>query len=217
MNKMKLFLGIILFGSIWGFSECIIGPAVGNAGLPSGAIMTGFFAIGLMIMSRMLFKQRGMQIGMGLIAGALRLFNPFGGCVICSAIAIAAEGILFELIWYGLSLDFKDLKTYTMKISMGIVSAYPCYVGGYIITQILTPMVSSSGFYLENLIVFIPQILSRGLIAALVGGVTVPLIFVLKNMDISHVKDKVYYPTTIAISILCWSVVIINALFFMGA
>ena len=217
MERMKLFAGIIVLGSLWGFAECIIGPAMGDAGLPSGAIMTSVFAIGLMMMSRMLFKRRGMQLGMGLVAGALRMFNPFGGCVICSAIAIAAEGILFELIWYGLTLDFKDLRTHTMKISMGIVSAYPCYVGGYIITQILTPMVSSSGFYLENLIVFIPQILSRGLIAALVGGVTVPLIFTLKNMDISHVKNKIYYPTTISISILCWGVVIINALFLMGS
>ena len=65
-----------------------------DVGLPSGALMTSVFAIGLMMVSRMLFKRRGMQIGMGLVAGALRLFNPFGGCVVCSAIAIAAEGLL---------------------------------------------------------------------------------------------------------------------------
>ena len=99
MKKMKLFVGIIVLGSVWGFAECIIGPSLDNAGLPSGALMTGVFAIGLMMMSRMLYKQRGMQVGMGLVAGALRLFNPFGGCVICSAIAIASEGLLFELIW----------------------------------------------------------------------------------------------------------------------
>lgn len=217
MEKMKLFAGIIVLGSLWGFAECIIGPAMDDAGLPSGALMTSVFAIGLMMMSRMLFKRRGMQLGMGLVAGALRLFNPFGGCVVCSAIAIAAEGLLFELIWYKMSLDFSELKTITMKLSMGIVTAYSCYVGGYVITQILTPMVASAGFYVENLIVFMPQILARGLLAAIVGGITVPAIFVLKDININNVKDRIYYPTAVSVSILCWVVVIANALFLMGA
>ena len=216
MDKLKLFAGIIVFGSIWGFAECIIGPALGNVGLPSGAIMTGFFAIGLMVMSRMLYKQRGMQLGMGIVAGALRFFNPFGGCLICSAIAIVSEGLLFELIWYKMSLDLRDLKTNTMKLSMGIASAYCCFVGGYIITQILTPLVSSAGFYIGNLIIFMPQILSRGLVAALIGGVTVPAVMLLKNIEIASIKDKIYYPTTVAISMLCWIVVIANKMLFIG-
>jgi hypothetical protein len=217
MEKMKLFAGIIVLGSLWGFAECIIGPAIGEAGLPSGALMTSVFAIGLMMISRILFKRRGMQLGMGLVAGALRLFNPFGGCVVCSAIAIASEGLLFELIWIKMSLDFSELKTITLKLSMGIITAYSCYVGGYVITQILTPMVASAGFYMENLIAIMPQILARGFLAAIVGGITVPAIFVIKNININNVKDRIYYPTTAAISMLCWLVVIINALFFMNA
>jgi len=217
MDKLKLFAGIIVFGSIWGFAECIIGPALNDISLPSGAIMTGFFAIGLMTMSRMFYKQRGMQLGMGLVAGTLRLFNPFGGCLICSAIAIVSEGVIFELIWYKISLDLKELKTLTMRLSMGIISAYCCFVGGYIVTQILTPLVSSAGFYVSNLVVFMPQILSRGLVAALIGGVTIPSILLLKNIDISSIKDKIYYPTTAAISILCWVVVIANKMFLLGA
>jgi len=217
MEKMKLFAGIIVLGSLWGFAECIIGPTMGDAGLPSGILMTSVFAIGLMMISRMLFKQRGMQIGMGLVAGVLRFFNPFGGCVVCSAIAIATEGLLFELVWYKMSLDFSDLKTITMKLSMGIVTAYSCYVGGYIITQILTPIVASAGFYVENLILFMPQILARGLLAAIIGGITVPAIFVFKNINISNIKDQIYYPATAAISISCWVAVIANALFLMGS
>ncbi len=210
MEKMKLLAGIIVLGSLWGFAECIIGPALGDVGLPSGALMTSVFAVGLMMMSRMLFKQCGMQLGMGLVAGALRLFNPFGGCVICSAIAIAAEGLLFEFIWYKMSLDLKELKTITMKLSMGIVTTYSCYVGGYVITQILTPMIASAGFYIENLIVFMPQILSRGLLAALIGGITVPAVLVFKNIDITSIKNKIYYPTATAVTIVCWAIVLTN-------
>ncbi len=219
MKKMKLFAGILVFGSLWGFSECIIGSILHNAQLPAGAIMTGLFAIVLMTMSRMFYKQRGMQLGMGLVAGSLRLFSPFGevpGYFICSAIAIVAEGFIFELIWYKLSLDLKELKPLTTSSSMGIITTYCCYISGYIITQILTPILSSAGFYLENLIVFIPQILASGLLAAVIGGMTVPVVLAMKKLDVT-IKDRLYYPATIGISVVCWFVVIANTIILLYA
>ena len=98
MNK-RLIAGILVFGSLWGFSEVIIGTGLQNAGLPYGAIMTGGFALSFLVLSRMIFRQPGMQIGMGLVAGGLRVFNPFIGCHLCSAIAIMAEAAIFEVIW----------------------------------------------------------------------------------------------------------------------
>jgi len=216
MKNMKLFAGILVFGSLWGFAECILGSIFHEADLPAGAIMTGFFAIGLMVMSRMYYQQRGMQLGMGLVAGAMRLFNPFGGCFICSAIAIAAEGAFFEIIWYKMSLNLQELHPLRMSVSMGIVSAYLLYVGGYIVTQILTPVVSSAGFYLENLIVFLPQIFSSGLLAALFGAVTIPTIISLRNLKMST-QDRLYYPTTFGISLVCWCIVIVNTILTLGS
>jgi len=215
MNKMKLIAGIVLFGSLWGFSECIIGSILRDWNLPAGAIMTGFFAIGLMTISRLLYKERGMQLGMGITAGTLRLLNPFGGCYICSAFAIMAEALFFEIIWYKISFDLNELNTPKLSISMGIVSAYMIYVGGYIITQILTPLVSSAGFYFENLLVFIPQILSSGLTAALIGGITVPLIIATKRFEFK-IEKQLYYPVTLGISFLCWFIVIANTLIFLS-
>ncbi|MBE3136355.1 MAG: hypothetical protein IMZ43_03040 [Thermoplasmata archaeon] len=211
MKNMKFIAGIIVFGSLWGFAECIIGSLLRDANLPAGALMTGIFAIGLMTLSRTTFRQPGMQAGIGLVAGALRLFNPFGGCFICSAIAIMAEGLLFDLIWTGFSLDLKKTQTLTIQASLGITSAYLVYVGGYIVTQILTPVFSSAGFYLENLIVFIPQILASGLFAALIGVVTVPMVFTLKKLDFA-LQDRLYYPITIGVSALCWVIVITNTI-----
>jgi len=216
MEKMKIFAGIILFGSLWGFSECIIGSSLHDLNLPAGAIMTGLFALTFMFMSRMIYRQPGMQLGMGLVAGTLRLFNPFGGCFICSAIAIMAEGIIFEIIWYKMSLDLYELRKPINSISMGITSAYIIYVSGYIITQILTPMLSSAGFYLENLIVFIPQILSSGLLAAILGGITIPSILAIKKINLT-IKDSYYYPATISISILCWLIVIANTILIINS
>jgi hypothetical protein len=87
-------------------------------------------------------------------------------------------------------------------------------VGGYIITQILTPVFSSAGFYLENLLVFIPQILASGLLAALLGVITVPAIFVSKKLHLT-IKDRLYYPISIGISAFCWVFVIANTLIIL--
>jgi hypothetical protein len=72
-------------------------------------------------------------------------------------------------------------------------------------------MFSSAGFYLENLIVFIPQILASGLLTALIGVVTVPAVFILKKLDIT-IKDRTYYPVTMGVSALCWVIVITNTI-----
>ena len=212
MQNMKLFAGILVFGSLWGFSEVIIGSTIHDAGFPSGAIMTGIFVISFLVFSRMIYRKPGMQFGMGLVAGMLRLFNPFVGCHLCSAIAIMAEGLIFEIIWYNISLDFAELKNIKMQVSIGIISAYFIYIGGYIITQILTPIAAGASFYSENLIVFLPRILSSGLIVTAFGGVVLPLILLTKKIDII-VKDRIYYPITISISILCWLIVVGNWLF----
>ncbi len=209
MKKWKVIAGILLFGSLWGFSEVIIGSTIQDVGLPSGAIMTGVFAIFFLVSSRIIYRQPGMQFGIGLVAGGLRLFNPFVGCHLCSAIAIMAEGAIFELIWYRISFDFSELKTTIMQGSMGIISAYTIFVGGYIVTQILTPIADGANFYIENLIVFMPNILARGLIAAVIGGIVLPITILTKKIDIT-IKDRLYYPTTIGLSILCWFVVIGN-------
>ncbi|KYK24418.1 hypothetical protein AYK24_06290 [Thermoplasmatales archaeon SG8-52-4] len=212
MKNIKALAGILLFGSLWGFSEVIIGSAIQDIGLPSGIIMTGVFAIAFLVVSRIIYRQPGMQFGMGLVAGGLRLFNPFIGCHLCSAIAIMAEGAIFELIWYKISFDFSELKSNIMKSSMGIISAYFLYIGGYIVTQILTPIAAGANFYIENLIVFMPRILSSGLFAAIIGGAILPIVFLAKDIKIT-LKDRIYYPTTIGITILCWFIVVGNWFF----
>lgn len=216
MNKnMKLLAGILLFGSLWGFSEIIIGSALNDIGLPSGAIMTGFFALFFLLMSRKMYRQPGMQLGMGIVAGALRLFNPFAGCHLCSALAIMAEGAIFEIIWYKISFNFKGFRTLRFQASLGIITVYCVYVGGYIVTQILTPIVGGSIFYAENLISFMPRILASGLLPALIGALILPITIIAGKIDIT-IKDKIYYPTTLGISALCW-LTVLGFWFIIGA
>jgi hypothetical protein len=83
------------------------------------------------------------------------------------------------------------------------------FIFGNIATQILTPVVQGIGFYLNDLIVFLPRILARGILPALIGAVFVPIIILSLKIDIK-LKDKLYYPTTLGISLICWFIVIGN-------
>ncbi len=216
MEKKKLFAGVLLFGSLWGFAECVIASALSDANLPAGAIMTGVFAFGLMLSSRMLYRMRGMQFGMGVVAGAMRLLNPFGGCHLCSGIAIIAEGALFELLWVAFSSALDESPSVVMRASAGVIVSYALYVAAYFTTQFLTPLLSSAGFYLQNLLGIIPQILAGGLVAALLGGVVAPLVFLLRAADFSFLKTRWYFPVTVGISAGCWAVVIANSSLLPG-
>ena len=184
MNKKRLILGILIFGSIWGFSECIIGNIFSDSSLPTAQLMVGFFAIPLLVLSRIYFRQPGMQIGMGLVAGTLRLFNPMG-CHLCSAIAIIAEGGIFELIWLKLSSDLRELKPLTMQVSMGIISGYFVFIFGFIITQILSPIIAGTGFFVGNLVLIMPNILADGMIPALIGGIAIPTVLFVNSYNLS--------------------------------
>ena len=213
MNKRTI-LGILALGSLWGFSECIIGTWLRDAGLPAGILLTSIVAIGLLTLSKTIFPQRGAMIGMGLVAGTLRLIYPFGGCYICSAIAIMAEGLLFELLWTWIDTDLTQLQTINRRLSLGIITGYILYVGGYTITQILTPLLSPAGFDPANLIAFTPQILASGLLPAIIAAITIPTVISLRTLNLT-LKDTLYYPLTATAAIASWALVIANTLIIL--
>lgn len=214
MKNMRTITGIIALGSLWGFSECIIGTWLRSAGLPAGILLTSIVAIGLLTLSKTIFPQRGAMISMGLIAGTLRLVYPFGGCYICSAIAIMAEGALFELLWTWIDTDLTQIKTLNLQVCLAIITGYVVYVGGYTITQILTPLLSTAGLDPDNLLAMTPQYLASGLLPAIIAAITIPTIIAIKKHTLT-MKDSLYYPLTTATAAASWILVITNTLIIL--
>jgi len=208
MKKGRIFASTLLFGSLWGFAEIVLGDLLRNAELPAGAILSGVFALGLMLLSRMMFTARGMQFGMALVAGLLRLFNPITASHICSAIAIMAEGLIFELL-YPLLIPAADEKsTLVLRVSSGVILSYTIYVTGYIISQILTAALSTAGFHMADLLPYLPVIFGSGLLAAVIGGVVAPMVALSRNVRVEKVENAVFYPISLIGSALCWLAVL---------
>jgi len=208
MKKGRIFASTLLFGSLWGFAEIVLGDLLRNAELPAGAILSGVFALGLMLLSRMMFTGRGMQFGMALVAGLLRLFNPITASHICSAIAIMAEGLIFELLYPLLMPAADEKSTLVLRVSSGVILSYTIYVTGYIISQILTAALSTAGFHLADLLPYLPVIFGSGLLAAVIGGVVAPMVALSRNVRVEKVENAVFYPISLIGSALCWLAVL---------
>ena len=208
MKKGRIFASTLLFGSLWGFAEIVLGDLLRNAELPAGAILSGVFALGLMLLSRMMFTARGMQFGMALVAGLLRLFNPITASHICSAIAIMAEGLIFELLYPLLMPAADEKSTLVLRVSCGVILSYTIYVTCYIISQILTAALSTAGFHLADLLPYLPVIFGSGLLAAVIGGVVAPMVALSRNVRVEKVENAVFYPISLIGSALCWLAVL---------
>ena len=211
MNKGRLLMGTLMFGSIWGMLECTLGAFLHLVHLPAGAVMTSI-AVGLMILSRRIYKQRGMQLGMGFIAGSFKLLNLgfIGGCVWCAMVAIIVEALAFEAMLYVPHLRrFYEIDKLVNKVATGAFMGYGCYVLGFMLTEFITPLFFTAGFYLGDLISLIPTILLKGLIAAVLTGILVPVVLTVSNFDASRLNAKMYYPATSGIVVMCWLIAVI--------
>ena len=216
--NLRLLLGMLAFGSIWGLLECVLGSVrFGGtfAFLPMGAILGGFVGLGLMAYTRKMFNVMGMQLGMGIIAGLLRFWSPIGTCVICSALAIVFEAVIFELIfnWKALSIVKTTVKSQVsipMLIPLGIISGYTIYVSGYMFTQIFTPIISAGSFVLSDFLNVLPLIFGKGFFAAIFGGLALPLAVSVNvpTTNVFEITKKPYYITMTFISVICWFSVI---------
>lgn len=206
MNKKRVLMGTLMFGSIWGLLECTLGAFLHLAHLPAGAIMTSV-AVGLMVASRRIYKQRGMQLGMGFIASSFKLLNLgfIGGCVWCAMVAIIVEALAFEaMLVLPYVLRFYESNRMINKAVIGAVIGYGCYTSGFILTEAITPLFFPAGFFLGDLIALLPTILLKGLFAAILTAVVVPAALLTGSFSVLGVDARRYYPLTSSITVMCW-------------
>lgn len=216
VSKAKIIAAIILFGSIWGLLECMIGSVHLGGSLryfPMGALLGGLVGLGLMMYSRRLFGFHWMQLGMAVVAGLLRFWAPVGECMLCSGLAIMAEGLVFELIFNRPSLDLNnrpELRNARTLLMLGIVSGFIIYVTGYMFTQIATPLVKTGVFNAHDFMANVPLMFGRGFFAALFGVIALPAAVLVESLDVNvaTASKKLYYGTAAGMSAFCWVLVI---------
>ena len=104
-GSVRLIIGILVFGSIWGFLEATLGGFLHMIVFPNkGAIMAG---IGVAIMGSALaiYRKPSMTVGIGIVAAAFKLLDvwlfalPIASIhIINPAMAIIFESLAFSLV-----------------------------------------------------------------------------------------------------------------------
>ena len=215
VEYIMIVAGIMLLGSIWGLLECTIGGLkweVSGLNISMGAVMAGTFGLAIMILARKMFNFTGAAFLVALVAGSLRFVAPVGSCVICSAIAIGAEGLVFEIILSRKAFreNLYGNKDFVTLAFLGVISGFTIFTVGYITTQILTPIFTGGTLVMMDVFRILPLIIGRSFYAALLGGISVPVIVLYDNLhlDVNKFNKGIYFTASSAFSILCWVMVL---------
>ena len=139
--------------------------------------------------------------------------------MICSALAIVAEGMVFELIFnrpaFNINKSDGHMRNIRTLAFLGVIAGFTIYTTGYMFTQIFTPILTTGAFSTSNFAAALPLIFGRGFFAAVLGGVTLPLAILAKQLyiDVSGIKREHYYGAVAGISTFCW--VFVFAFFYL--
>ena len=213
-SVVRLIIGILVFGSIWGLLEATLGGFLNMIIFPNkGAIMGG---IGMAIMGVALavYRKPAMLPGIGIVAASFKWLNSWLLFVPISAVYIInpATAIFLESLAFCLVVAFL-MKRIEKNVYVGVwaallaglisVTAY-----GYFNVYIMhAPLFERMG------VSSVPEfIASHGVIQAVFFGVLAPLGY-LAGKKLSAVTSPVlvrrplyFYVTSVAIICFCWGI-----------
>jgi len=123
MKDLKTWVLLLMFGSLWGFSEVFAGEFLYSQRVPFASVWLSAFAFFILGLSRRLINQPGSSTAIGATAALFKLVNaaPYW----CHLLGIAFLGLVFDLAasaWMK-----KGQKPGWKTVLSGIVTAY----GGY--------------------------------------------------------------------------------------
>jgi hypothetical protein len=207
---IRLIIGILVFGSIWGFFEATLGGFLNMIVFPNkGAIMGG---IGMVIMGTALaiYRKPALLPGIGIIAASYKwlnswlLFVPVNAVFIINpAMAIFLESLAFSLVTAFL-MNRIEKNVYTGVWAAFLAGLISVTVYGYFNVYVMhAPLFERMG------VSSIPEfIASHGVIQAVFFGVMAPLGYLIgkKIMSVSPVlfrRTLYYYATSFAIICFC--------------
>ncbi len=211
----RLIIGILVFGSLWGFLEATLGGFLHMIIFPNkGAIMSG---IGVAIMASALAIDRkpGMLPGIGIVAASFKLLDVWLFSLPITSIHIMnpAMAIIFESLAFSLVAVFlmnKIAKNAFVGIGAGVLTGIVSatawvYFAIYVMNALAyARVVFTAGEYIAN----------QGVVQAVFFGVFLPLGYLVGEKLATTTSSvlarrPLYYATSAAIICFCWGISIV--------
>jgi drug/metabolite transporter (DMT)-like permease len=172
MKDLKTWVLLLMFGSLWGFSEVFAGEFLYSQRVPFASVWLSAFALFILGLSRGLINKPGSSTAIGATAALFKLMNaaPYW----CHLLGIAFLGLVFDL---AASAWMKRGQRPGWKtVLSGIVTAY----GGYASFAVLITYVARYDPWVRGGTArILRHILVGGSLAAVAAAITVTLGYVM--------------------------------------
>ncbi len=201
-------IGILVFGSLWGLAEVVIGGGLATTSFPYRAGLLTGIGIAIMGIALALHKKPVMLIGIGLMAVLVKLLavpilHISVMCKANSAIAVFTESVALALV---ASLFIGALsKSIHARMGTGALAAIIAAVGFCFIGIHAAPC--------NYLLSFTPGgfIITEGLIWAAFSACLLPPAYLLGEKlalktSLVTTRRPLYYATSAVVICLCWGI-----------
>ena len=211
-DSVRLIIGILVFGSIWGFLEATLGGFLHMIIFPNkGAIMSGI-GVAIMASALAIYRKPAMLPGIGIVAASFKLLDVWLFSLPVASIHIVnpAMAIIFESFAFGLVAVFitnRLAKNAFIGVGagvlVGLVSAIAwVYFAIYVMNAPLyARVVFTAGEFIAN----------QGVVQAAFSAILLPLGYLAgkklaANTSPVLTRRHIYYPVSASTVLLCWGV-----------
>jgi hypothetical protein len=208
---LRVVIGILVFGSIWGLVEATLGGALHLIHFAYKGAITGGIAMAIMAAFVVTYRQPRFVFWLGVIAALFKplsaliygqpIFAPF---VVNPASAILLEALAFTVV---VSLLFKGFESsIKTRIAAGISAGYL----STILYAILASTIGMGNWASWGLTERITAALTDGTALAIAGTALLLLGYLVSTKlrpnfwQLMIVKPKAFYASTVAITVFCW-------------
>jgi len=209
---VHLIIGILVFGSIWGFFEATLGGFLHMIIFPNKGAIMGGIGVSLMAVALAIYKKPSMLPGIGIIAASFKLLDVWLFALPATSIHIInpAMAIIFESLAFGLVAAFvmkKIVKNASIGVGVGVLTGLVSttawvYFAIYVMNApAYARVVFTAGGFITN----------QGVVQAAFFGIFVPLgylvgekLAVRTSPVLAH--RPLYYATSAAVFCLCWGI-----------
>ncbi len=211
-GSVRLIIGILVFGSVWGFLEATLGGFLHMIVFPNkGAIMSGI-GVAIMASALAIYRKPAMLPGIGIVAASFKLLDVWLFSLPVASIHIInpAMAIIFESLAFGLVAVFimnRVAKNAFIGIGagflVGLVSATAwVYFAIYVMNAPAYARVvfTAGGFIAE-----------QGVAQAVFSAVFLPLGYLLGEKLAARplpvlTRRPIYYAASVSTVLLCWGI-----------
>ena len=209
---VHLIIGILVFGSIWGFLEATLGGFLHMIIFPNKGAIMGGIGVAIMASALAIYKKPSMLLGIGIIAASFKLLNVWFLFVPITSIHIInpAMAIIFESLAFSLVAAFmmnRIAKNAFVGVGAGALAGLTSaiawvYFAIYVMNApAYARVVFTAGGFITN----------QGVVQAAFFGILLPLGYLVGEKLATKtspvlISRSLYYATSAAIIYLCWGI-----------